>query len=68
MITYDPLWRTLKKKNISTYKLEKEYGMSKSMIHKLRNNKNVTLETVEQLCEMLNCELWDVLEYKPNKD
>lgn len=68
MITYDPLWRTLKEKNISTYKLEKEYGMSKSMIHKLRNNKNVTLETVEQLCEMLNCELWDVLEYKPNKD
>lgn len=68
MITYDPLWRTLKKKNISTYKLEKEYGMSKSMIHKLRNNKNVTLETVEQLCEMLDCELLDVLEYKPNKD
>ncbi len=68
MITYDPLWRTLKEKNISTYKLEKEYGMSKSMIHKLRNNKNVTLETVEQLCEMLDCELWDVLEYKPNKD
>lgn len=68
MITYDPLWRTLKEKNISTYKLEKEYGMSKSMIYKLRNNKNVTLETVEQLCEMLDCELWDVLEYKPNKD
>ena len=67
MITYDPLWKTLKEKKISTYKLEKEYGMSKSMIHKLRNNKNVTLETVEQLCTMLECELWDILEYKPNK-
>lgn len=68
MITYDPLWRTLKARNISTYKLEKEYGMSKAMIHKLKHNKNITLETVEQLCKMLDCELWDVLEYKPNKD
>jgi len=67
MITYDLLWRTLKEKKISTYKLEKEYGLSKSMIHKLRNNKNVTLETVEKLCTMLECELRDILEYKPNK-
>lgn len=65
MITYNPLWKTLKEKNISTYKLEKEYGISKSMIHKLKHNKNITLETVEQLCTLLECELWDILEYTP---
>ncbi len=66
MITYNPLWNTLKEKNISTYKLEKEYGISKSMIHKLKHNKNITLETVEQLCTLLDCELLDILEYTPN--
>lgn len=63
MITYAPLWRTLKEKNISTYKLERDYHMSKSMIHKLRHNRSITLNTLNELCKMFQCEVSDIIEY-----
>ena len=63
MIIYDPLWRTLKEKNISTYKLEHEYRMSKSMIFKLRHNKSITMNTLNELCRMFDCDIPDVIEY-----
>lgn len=63
MITYAPLWKTLKEKNISTYKLERDYHMSKSMIHKLKHNKSITLNTLNELCRMLQCGISDIIEY-----
>lgn len=63
MITFYPLWETLKSKGISTYKLEHQYGMSKSMIHKLKHNQSITLQTLNQLCDMLDCDITDIIEY-----
>lgn len=63
MITYEPLWKTLKSMNISTYKLEHSYGMSKSMIHKLRHNQSITMQTLDQLCKMFDCDITDVIQY-----
>lgn len=63
MITYAPLWRTLQEKNISTYKLEREYHMSKSMIHKLKHDKSITLNTLNELCRMFQCGVSDIIEY-----
>lgn len=36
MIRYDPLWQTMKAKNISQYKLIKDYGVDKAQLHCLR--------------------------------
>lgn len=63
MIVYTPLWKTLKEKNISTYKLEHSYGLSKSMIHKLKHNQSITMTTLNQLCKMLNCGIEDIAVY-----
>ncbi len=63
MIVYTPLWKTLEEKNISTYKLEHTYGMSKSMIHKLKHNQSITLTTLNQLCKMLHCGIEDIITY-----
>ncbi len=68
MITYEPFWQTMKKKNISSYKLEKQYGMSKSMIHKLKHNLNIQLATVNELCKMFECDLTDVVAYIPDEE
>ena len=35
MIVYDKLWATLKEKNISQYKLIKEYGIDKAQLQRL---------------------------------
>ena len=39
MMSFEPLWRTLKQKNVSTYKLINEYGLSKGLIDNLKHNR-----------------------------
>ena len=63
MITFAPLWETLKQKNISTYRLEHTFGLSKSFIYNLKHNKSITLNTLNRLCNMFDCEISDVIEY-----
>lgn len=36
MIVFDKLWQTMKDKNISQYKLIKEYGISTGQLDRLR--------------------------------
>ncbi|MGI6500605.1 MAG: helix-turn-helix domain-containing protein [Anaerostipes sp.] len=67
MMSFDPLWETLKKKDITTYRLIKEYNLSRGMLDKLKHNRNVTLETVNWLCTTLDCRVEDVVVYRKEK-
>lgn len=53
MIDYRPLWETMKEKNVSTYALIREYHFSKGTLDSLKQNRNVTLNTIETLCKIL---------------
>lgn len=64
MITYEPLWETLKQKNISTYKLLNEYGMSRGMLDNLKHNRSITINTLDWLCEIIDCEVMDIIKYE----
>ena len=64
IISYEPLWKTLKRKNISQYMLIKEKGFSTGTLDALRKNKSITLNTLEDICEMLDCDIADVVEFK----
>ncbi len=64
MIVYDKLWVTMKEKGISQYKLIKDYGFSTGQLDRLRKNGNVNAYTLNSLCEILNCDLSDIAEYK----
>ena len=57
MIRYDPLWRTLKAKNISQYRLIKDYGIDNRVV------KTMILDT---LCTILDCRIEDVVEFVPD--
>ena len=63
MITYAPLYETMKKKGITTYKLINNYGISRSLIDRLKHNKPITTVTIDDLCKILDCEVEDILEY-----
>ncbi len=63
MISYEPLWNTLKKKGISQYRLIKDYGVSAGQISRLRANQNVSTHTLNELCRILQCELSDIAEF-----
>ena len=38
VLTYDPLWQTLKWKGISQYRLFKDYGIDSAELQRLRDN------------------------------
>ncbi len=64
MIVYTKLWGRLKEKNISQYKLIKDYHISTGQLDRLRKNDNISTYTLNRLCEILDCRLEDIAEYK----
>lgn len=63
MITFDPLWETMKAKGISQYRLIKEYKISTGQLDRLRKNGNVNTYTLNSLCEILDCDLSDIARF-----
>ena len=66
MIKYDRLWETMKKRNITQYALYTHYNVNRSQINRLRQNKNVEVNTIDKLCNILNCRVEDIMEHFPD--
>jgi len=66
VIKYDPLWETMKKRNISQYKLIKDYGIDKAQLQRLRKNEVVKTIILNKLCEILDCRIEEILVYEPD--
>lgn len=67
MITYEPFYRTISTKGISTYKLITQYNLSRSLIDRLKHNKPITTVTIDDLCKILECNVEDILEYRKSE-
>lgn len=63
MIDYSPLWKTMKQKNISQYKLLK-LGIDNKTLDGLKHNRNITILMLEKLCDILDCKPNDIVEFK----
>ena len=63
MISYDPLWRTMKEKGITKYTLINKMGFSAYTITNLKRNKSITMNTLEKLCKVLECTPNDIVEF-----
>lgn len=66
MISYEPLYKTLKEKNVSTYKLVNTYNISRSLLNRLKHNKPISTVTLNDLCNILNCKVEEILIYIPD--
>ena len=64
MITYKPLYKTMKNKGVTTYKLINDFGISRSLIDRLKHNKPITTVTLNDLCKILDCQVEDILKYE----
>lgn len=62
MISYAPLYQTMKKQGISTYRLGKK-GFPMSTYYAMRRGENISTHTLNQLCKLLQCRVEDILEY-----
>lgn len=67
MIVYDRLWKTMQRKGVSQYKLTREYGFSNGQLDRLRKNENVNMYTINTLCRILECDIEDIAQYKPDE-
>lgn len=66
-IVFDKLWETMKKQDITQYKLIKDYHISNGQLDRLRKNSNVSTYTLSRLCQILHCRLEDIAEYKDDE-
>lgn len=63
MISYEPLWETMKVRNITTYALINHYNINPRTINNLKHNKSITMDTLEKLCSILKCSPNDVVRF-----
>lgn len=64
MITYTPFWKTLKASGESTYTLIQNHNISSSTIDRLRKNKGISTQTIDDLCRILKCRVEDIILYE----
>lgn len=67
MISYEPLWETMKKKGISTYALIKKYSFSKGTLDSLKQGRNISTSTLNDLCNILDCEVEEIIKHLPDE-
>ena len=67
MLTFDPLWKTMERKKISQYTLIKKYGVSTGTLDALRKNRSITLNTLNDLCNILQCDVSDIIQFTPDE-
>ncbi len=63
MISYEPFWKTLKKKKISTYALINKYGISSATIDRMKKGNGISTMKIDDFCKILNCKVEDIIEY-----
>ncbi len=67
IIDFSPLWETMQRKKITQYQLIKG-GIDNKTLDKLKKNGNITLLTLEKLCNLLDCAPNDIVKFHVKKD
>lgn len=67
MISYKPLFQTMKKKGITSYRLFK-MGFPQSNYYAMKRGENVSTHTINTLCRLLNCNVSGIMTYLPEEE
>ena len=66
MISYDPLWETMKLRGETTYTLINKHGLNARTIFNLKHNRSITMYTLERLCQILNYQAEGIVRFIPD--
>lgn len=61
MVSYAPLWKTMKERGITQYMLLKN-GIDPKTLDSIKKGKGITVHTIEKLCRIIKCTPNDVIE------
>ena len=68
MIVYDKLFPLMKEKGLTTYKIRKDNIISQASWTSITHGKSITLETLDRLCDALDCQPGDILSFVRSPD
>lgn len=63
-ICYDRLFHMMIDRKITNAQLKDMAGVSANIITRLKRNEYVSLESIEKICRVLNCNVDDILEFE----
>ena len=66
-MVFDKLWKSLELRGKNKSWL-RENGVHSNTIAKLVKNENVTCEVLSNICMILDCQPWDIMEYQKNEN
>ena len=62
-VCYDKLFLRMAEKGIKKIDLRNKYGLNSKTVNSLVKNQSVTVDTIMVLCEILDCQPGDIMEY-----
>jgi DNA-binding Xre family transcriptional regulator len=67
-ISYNKMWKLLIDKNMKRKDLKEQAEVSQNVMARLSKNQAVTMDTMGKICEVLQCDIGDVMEFIPEED
>ena len=67
-MNYNKLWKLLIDKKMSASELRKNAEIAPNTMTRMRKDQDVSLAVLGRICDCLECDFGDIVEYKPNKN
>ena len=65
-IVYTRLLKIFEERGINSYTIKKNKVIGQAAYKSITHGESITMKTIEKLCEYLNCQPGDILEYIPD--
>jgi len=66
-VSYNKLWKLLIDKKMSMAELRKQADIAPNTMTRMRKDQEVTMQVLCRICDVLNVDFGDVVEYIPNE-
>ena len=66
-VNYDKLWNLMIDKKINKTQVSEKAGITTNAMAKLGRNESVQVETLAKICNVLNCDIEDIVEIEKDK-
>lgn len=62
-ISYNKLWKKMIDKNMNRTQLKEQAKISTNAVAKLGKNEPISMETLEKICKVLECNIGEIMEF-----
>lgn len=66
--SYNKLWKLMIDKKMNKTQLRTAAKISSNAMAKIGRDESVPVETLEKICEVLHCDIGDIMEFTPEEN